>query len=106
MPQAISLGGAKKKSISQMAKKQEKEGTAEKKEEKRERKVPKSVYLDFDGKEVEKALKELKVVTPNSLASQLNVRVGVAKRILDSLEDEGRVKLVSGSNRLRVYSLS
>jgi len=99
------LGGAKKKSISQMAKRQEKEGT-EKKEEKRERKLPRSGDVAFDENEVGKVIKELKVVTPNSLASQLNVRVGVAKRILESLESKGQVKLVSGSNRLRIYSLS
>ncbi len=99
------MGGAKKKSISQMAKRQEKEGT-EKKEEKRERKLPRSGDVAFDENEVGKVIKELKVVTPNSLASQLNVRVGVAKRILESLESKGQVKLVSGSNRLRIYSLS
>jgi len=99
------LGGAKKKSISQMAKRQEKEGT-EKKEEKREKKLPRSGDVAFDENEVGKVIKELKVVTPNSLASQLNVRVGVAKRILDSLESKGQVKLVAGSNRLRIYSLS
>lgn len=99
------MGGAKKKSISQMAKRQEKEGT-EKKEEKREKKLPRSGDVAFDENEVGKVIKELKVVTPNSLASQLNVRVGVAKRILDSLESKGQVKLVAGSNRLRIYSLS
>jgi len=105
MSKAINLGGAKKKSISQMAKRQEKEGT-EKKEGKRERKLPRSGDVAFDENEVGKVIKELKVVTPNSLASQLNVRVGVAKRILDSLESKGQVKLVAGSNRLRIYSLS
>ncbi|MGQ9514403.1 MAG: 30S ribosomal protein S25e [Thermoproteota archaeon] len=99
------MGGAKKKSISQMAKQQEKE-EAEKKEEKRERKTLKSGKETFDKNELEKALRELKVITPNSLASQLNIRVGVAKRILASLERKGQVKLIAGSSRLRIYSPS
>jgi ribosomal protein S25 len=102
------MGGVKKKSISQMAKQQERESMEkkeEKREERREKKPLKSFKEFFDENEVDKALKELKVITPNSLASQLNIRVGAAKRILANLERKGQVRLVAGSSRLRIYSL-
>ena len=102
------MGGAKKKSISQMARQQQlkDEASKEKKEEKEKRKAPTSVNELYNENEVAKAIMELKAVTPYALASQLNVRVGVAKRILRGMEEKGTVKLVSGSSRLRVYGPS
>jgi len=102
------LGGAKKKSISQMARQQQLKDEAgkEKKDEKEKRKTAPSVNELFNENEVTKAIMELKAVTPHILAAQLNVRVGVAKRILRGMEEKGTVKLVSGSSRLRVYGPS
>jgi ribosomal protein S25 len=103
------LGGAKKKSISQMARQQQLKDEAskkEKKEEKKDRKSTRSVNEVYDENEVTKAIKELKAVTPHALAGQLNVRVGVAKRILKSMDEKGLARLVSGSSRIRVYSSS
>jgi ribosomal protein S25 len=103
------LGGAKKKSISQMARQQQLKDEAagkEKKEDKEKRKTSKSVKELFDEGEVLKAIKDLRAVTPHALATQLNVRVGVAKRVLRGLEEKGSVKVVSGSSRLRVYGPS
>jgi len=102
------LGGAKKKSISQMARQQQLKDEAgkEKKEEKEKRKASTSVKGLFDEIEVLNAIKDLKAVTPHALAAQLNIRVGVAKRILRGMEEKGSVKFVSGSSRLRVYGPS
>ena len=103
------MGGAKKKSISQMARQQQLKDEAagkEKKEDKEKRKTSTSVKELFDEGEVLKAIKDLRAVTPNALAAQLNVRVGVAKRVLRGLEEKGSVKVVSGSSRLRVYGPS
>jgi len=108
MLQVKGLGGAKKKSISQMARQQQLKDEAGKgkKEEKEKRRASTSVKELFDENDVMKAMKELKAVTPHALAAQLNVRVGVAKRVLRGMEEKGSVKLVSGSSRLRVYGPS
>lgn len=50
-------------------------------------------------------LKGLKVVTPYTLMSKLeNVTYTVAKRVLEKLEEEGRVKLVSRNRRVSIYT--
>jgi ribosomal protein S25 len=97
------LGGAKKKSISQMARQQQLKDEASKEKKEEKRKAPTSVNELFNESDVAKAISELKAITPYSLAAQLNVRVGVAKRILRGMEGKGTVKVVSGSSRLRVY---
>lgn len=102
------MGGAKKKSMSQMARQQQLKDEAgkEKKDDKGKRKTSTSVRELFDENDVLKAIKALKAVTPHALATQLNVRVGVAKRVLKGMEEKGSIKLVSGSSRLRVYGSS
>lgn len=51
------------------------------------------------------ALKGLSVVTPYTLMSKLeNVTYSVAKKLLEKLEEEGIVKLVSKNRRVSIYT--
>jgi ribosomal protein S25 len=51
------------------------------------------------------AMKKMKVITPPAVASQFNLKVSVAKRILAELNAKGTINLVAHTNNLRVYSL-
>lgn len=53
--------------------------------------------------QIEKELKGMKYVTPSSIALKYNIKVGVAKDILKSLEDSGLVKYASGNERIKIY---
>jgi len=51
-----------------------------------------------------KSLSYQKVIIPSDLARKNNVRVSTMKALLHILETEGKVKLFSGSDRLKVYT--
>ncbi len=105
------MGGAKKKSMAQMGKTQDqqdkKEDTAGSKKgkgktvaEKRPRGLESPDYNDpkFLG-EVQK----MGVITPFSLATQFNLRLSVAKDLLEELERRNLIALVGGNARIRIY---
>ncbi len=56
-------------------------------------------------KELEEDYKKRKkmVVTPQEIAAQRDIRVSVAKQLLDDLEEKKIVKQVSSNRRLKVY---
>ncbi len=60
---------------------------------------------DPNSQEVLDTLKSLKAITPPAVASRLNIKVSVAKRLLSHLEAEGVVELVARSRNLKVYAL-
>lgn len=107
----ITLGGAKKKSMAQMEKTQDqtdkKEEPAQQKKskgktiaEKRPRglQAPEIADPKFLG-EVQK----MGAITPYSLANQFNLRLSVAKDLLDELEKRKLITLVGGNARIRIY---
>jgi ribosomal protein S25 len=51
------------------------------------------------------AMKKMKAITPPAIASQFNLKVSVAKKILEELDAKGTIKLVAHTNNLRVYAL-
>ena len=55
-------------------------------------------------KNVSKELKNVKVVTPQEIAQKHDIRVSIAKQILEDLEKEGILALVDKSKRARIYS--
>src|SRR6266851_5089539 len=100
------LGGAKKKSMAQMEKTQ---GGQDKKEEAPQQgkkgkgktvaeKRPRGLAAP-DVSEVQK----MGAITPFALASQLNLRLSVAKDLLEDLERRRVVRLVGGNARIRIY---
>jgi len=51
-------------------------------------------------------LSKLGALTPYSIASQFNVRLSVAKDILEELERRRLVKSVGGNARIKIYRLA
>ena len=51
-------------------------------------------------------LKNMKVLTPYTVASRLDLRLSAAKRFLKELEQQGTIELVSASRNLSVYKIA
>ena len=60
---------------------------------------------DINNKKVMGELKGLKVLTPYVVASRLNIRLSLAKDVLNELEKRKMVKYVSGGKNLKIYKL-
>jgi ribosomal protein S25 len=92
-----------KKSLKKMEKTQDTEAP---KEEKKKEKIVGSVdAIHANSPELMDAMKKMKAITPTGVASQFNLKVSVAKKMLEELEGKGSIKLVAHTNNLRVYAL-
>ncbi|MEM2904844.1 MAG: hypothetical protein QW057_04845 [Candidatus Bathyarchaeia archaeon] len=105
------MGGSKKKSLSQMMKSQELSSRKEerKKKDERGREEKKALRGNLprtDSKEFLTELAKMKSVTPYMVASRYNVKISVAKDILEQLRARGLVQVVSGNNRIRVFQVA
>jgi len=47
----------------------------------------------------------LKAITPTSVATKWNLKISVAKRMLDMLEEKKVIKLIAQSSNLKVYEM-
>ena len=105
------LGGAKKKNMAQMDKAQggqdkKEEGQKEKKgkgktvAEKRPRGLAAPEVSDpkFVGE-----VQRMSAITPFAIATQFNLKLSVAKDLLEELERRKLVRLVGGNARIRIY---
>jgi ribosomal protein S25 len=92
-----------KKSLKKMEKTQDTE--APKEEKKREKLIGSVDAIHANSPELMDAMKKMKVITPPAVASQFNLKVSVAKKMLEELNAKGTIKLVAHTNNLRVYSL-
>jgi len=105
------MGGAKKKSLAQAEKQQElqaKKEQGEQRKRKSEDKVPEKkiggVYIpSLEGKGFAEELSKMKAITPYSVASKYNVRLSVAKEMLEALEKRGLIQLVAANTNLKLY---
>jgi ribosomal protein S25 len=70
-----------------------------------EKKVGGIEYPDPNTEEVMGVLKRMRVITPTSLASNFNIKVSVAKKMIRDLEKQNKIKLEAHSSNLKVYSL-
>jgi len=107
------LGGAKKKSMAQMEKQQvqtdKKPEPAKKGKSKGPMPEKKAASISLPNFEDEKFIGELSkmgALTPYSIASQFNVRLSVARDILEELERRRMVKAEGGNARIRIYRLA
>jgi len=92
-----------KKSLKKMEKTQDTEAP---KEEKKKEKIVGSVdAIHANSPELMDAMKKMKVITPPAVASQFNLKVSVAKKLLEELDKKGTIKLMAHTNNLRVYAL-
>ena len=100
------MGGKKKLTLKQMerasVKKDEQKGrkssggsTAEKK--------PGIVLPDPKSEKIIGELKKIKALTPYAVASRFDLRLSVAKDLLEELERRGVIEYVSGSRNIKIY---
>jgi small subunit ribosomal protein S25e len=94
-----------KKSLKKVEKTQETKEKTEKKE-KRDKIIGAVEIPDASSDEVMQALKRMKAITPNSVASQFNLKVSIAKKLLSDLEAEGTLALAASSQNIKVYALN
>ncbi len=102
------MGSKKRLTLKQMEK------TRKKKERKEsgssrsttEKRVAGIVPPDSRSKEVADQLKKMRVLTPYTVATRFDLRLSVARDLLEELEKQGVVEFVSGSKNLKVYKPS
>ena len=110
--QVIRLGGAKKKSLAQMEKSQVQQDKKAEPAKKTRGKPPaekKARGVDLPSIEDTRFLSELSkmgAITPYALASQFNLRISVAKDMLEELERKRLVTAVGGNARIRIYRMA
>ncbi len=95
-----------KKSLRQIEKQQQRRDREEKKEKGRVEKTIGSLDIpDLNNDELMEHFKKMKAITPTGVAVQLNIKVSVAKRLLEGLRRDKLINLVSRSHNLKVYQL-
>jgi small subunit ribosomal protein S25e len=104
------MGGAKKKSMAQMERTQDqtdkkdepgsKKGKTKTVVEKRPRGLQSP---DISDPKFLSEVQKMGAITPFSIASQFNLRLSVAKDLLEDLEKRRLVRLVGGNARIRIY---
>lgn len=107
------MGGAKKKSLAQMEKTQvqtdkkpeapAKKGKGKTMAEKRARSID---IPDIEDQKFLSELSKMGAITPYALANQFNIRISVAKDLLEELERKRLVSAVGGNTRIRIYRMA
>ncbi|MEM3692482.1 MAG: 30S ribosomal protein S25e [Candidatus Bathyarchaeia archaeon] len=108
------MGGARKKSISQMMKSQVIETKKEEKGKKKEVKPSKTSEkgegaiqnLDIESKEFLEEIKKMGAITPYAIASKFGVRISTAKEVLRRLNSRGILQSIGGNNRIRIFRMA
>lgn len=103
------MGGKKKLTLKQMERASEKKD--EKEKDKKvgkgggmpEKKAPGIVLPDPKSEKVVGEIKKMKALTPYTVATRFNLRLSVAKDLLDDLAQRGVIQYVSGSKSLKIY---
>lgn len=106
------MGGKKKLNLKQMERMQDKKGEEDKEKDKkkkeksgapREKKPLGIIPPNPKSEKVVSELKKMRVLTPYAVASRLNIRMSVAKDLLETLEKNGTIQLVSGNHNIKIY---
>jgi len=103
------MGGKKKLTVKQLERAQDKkdEGTEKKKGGKSsgpaERRAPSIMPPDLKSEKTISEIKKMKAVTPYAVASRFNLRLSVAKDMLDELAQRGVLEYVSAGKSLKIY---
>jgi len=107
------MGGAKKKSMAQMEKQQVQTDTKKPEPGKKtktktvaEKKTAGIGVPNIDNEKIIGELGKMGALTPYSIASQFNVRLSVAKDILEELERRRLVTSVGGNTRIKIFKLA
>ena len=105
-------GGKKKRSMKQMAKSQtvqkskgkskpSKRSGASSGSEKRSLRI---LSPNLRNRQITKELQSMKVLTPYTVASRFDIRLGVAKDLLEELHQRGLITYVAGGRNIRIYT--
>ncbi len=104
------MGGKKKLSLKQMERMHRKKDEQEKRKKKekapalsREKKPSGIVPPDPKNEKIVGELKKMRVLTPYTVASRLNIRISAAKDFLEHLEEHGVIQMVSGNHSIKIY---
>jgi len=102
------MGGKKKLTIKQMERMQQKKDEKSEKREKgggagSERKPAGIAPPDPKSEKVISELKKMRALTPYAVAARFNLRLSVAKDLLDELAQRGLIEYVSGSKNIKIY---
>ena len=74
------------------------------KEPKAVEKVIRNVLVDDELiSTIEEEIPKMKIVTPTIISGKYNLRVSIAKEIINMLENQGKLKLVEHNRRIKVY---
>ena len=57
-------------------------------------------------KSVLSQIKKMRAITPYAVASRLDLRISIARDLLQQLERKGEIEYVSGSKNLKIYKLA
>ncbi len=94
-----------KKSLKQIERQQRRK---EKEEAKSGGRVEKTIGAldipEMSSEELMEQLRRMKAITPTGLATQMNIKVSTAKKLLRELEEQRVISLVSRSHNLKVYT--
>jgi small subunit ribosomal protein S25e len=102
------MGGKKSLSLKQMERlqaRQQEQKSSKKSGGGAEKKELGIILPDPKNKKVLDELKKMKVITPYSMASRLNLRISMAKQFIKKLEQQGTVEYVSGNRNIRIYKI-
>jgi len=97
-----------KKRLKQIEKQQRLKQRDKKKQEKTrvERMIGSVDLPDLTSEDSMDHLRRMRAITPTGVAAQFNIKVSMAKRLLEELRMNRVVDLVSRSHNLKVYALS
>ncbi len=103
------MGGKKKLTLKQMERAAEKKDEAPRKGGKAatgpsaERKAPRVTMPDLRSDKIIGEVKKMKALTPYAVASRFNLRLSLARDMLDELAQRGIIEYISGSKNLKIY---
>ena len=106
------MGGAKRKSMAQMEKTQQQQDTKTDAQGKKPKggakgpgdKRPRGLnYPEVSDPKILGEVRKMPAITPYAVASQFNLRLSIAKDLLEELQRRNVVKLVGGNSRVRIY---
>ena len=98
------MGGPKKPTLKQLEKRllRQKQQAGKTAMEVREKSIAGVIPPSLD--EVESFIKTQPYITPYILSEKFGIRISVSKDILRRLAEEGKLRLIEGDNRLRIYA--
>ena len=99
------MGGPKKPTLKQLEKRllrQKQQQAGKTAMEVREKSIAGVIPPSLD--EVESFIKTQPYITPYVLSEKFGIRISVSKDILRRLAEEGKLRLIEGDNRLRIYA--